>query len=100
MTKDAGTWSKSKFTVREKELAMFSESPLIKKLYERLSHKVKVVSQDIENKVQNAIADSSSNAPGNLNPPTFLDEMLILQTLKNIENKAKDKMENSDKSWQ
>lgn len=79
---------------------MFSESPLVKKLYERLSRKVKVVSQDIETKVQNAIADSSSTAPGNLNPPTYFDEMLILQTLKNIENKAKDKMEQADKSWQ
>ena len=83
---------------------MFSESPLVKKLYERLSHKVKVVSQDIENKVQSAIAESSNVASGsaseNLNPPTYLDEMLILQTLKNIENKAKDRLDQSDKSWQ
>lgn len=82
---------------------MFSESPLVKKLYERLSHKVKAVSQDIENKVQNAIAESANVASGstseNLNPPTYLDEMLILQTLKNIENKAKDRLEQSDKSW-
>lgn len=82
---------------------MFSESPLVKKLYERLSHKVKAVSQDIENKVQNAIAESanvaSSSTSENLNPPTYLDEMLILQTLKNIENKAKDRLEQSDKSW-
>ena len=82
---------------------MFSESPLVKKLYERLSYKVKAVSQDIENKVQNAIAESANVASGstseNLNPPTYLDEMLILQTLKNIENKAKDRLEQSDKSW-
>lgn len=79
---------------------MFSESPSIKKLYERLSHKVKVVSQDIESKVQKAIGDSANSDSINKNQPTHLDEMLILQTLKTIENKARDKMEKSDQSRQ
>ena len=79
---------------------MFSESPSVKKLYERLSHKVKVVSQDIENKVQKAIGNSANSDSINKNQPTHLDEMLILQTLKTIENKARNKMEESDQSWQ
>ncbi len=79
---------------------MFSESPLVKKLYEQLSHKIKVVSQDIDNKVQKAIGDPANSDSMNRNQPTYLDEMLILQTLKTIENKARDKMEQSDKSWQ
>ncbi|MBW4489544.1 MAG: hypothetical protein KME12_17315 [Trichocoleus desertorum ATA4-8-CV12] len=83
-----------------KLLAMFSESPSVKKLYERLSHKVKVVSQDIENKVQKAIGDPANSDSINKNQPTHLDEMLILQTLKTIEDKARNKMEKSDQSWQ
>ena len=79
---------------------MFSESPSVRKLYERLSHKVKVVSQDIENKVQKAIGDPENSDFVNKNQPTHLDEMLILQTLKTIENKARNKMEESDQSWQ
>ncbi|MBD2123068.1 hypothetical protein [Trichocoleus sp. FACHB-262] len=78
---------------------MFSESPLVQKLYERLSHKIKVVSQNIDDKVQSAITDRASAPSDNLNPPTYLDEMLILQTLKTIESKAKNKIEQSDKSW-
>lgn len=79
---------------------MFSESPLVKKLYERLSQRVKVVSQDIEDKVQSAISDSPSAASENSNLPSYLNEMLILQTLKTIEDKARDKMDQSDQSWQ
>ncbi|MEP0868523.1 hypothetical protein NDA01_01765 [Trichocoleus desertorum AS-A10] len=78
---------------------MFSESPSVKKLYERLSQKIKVVSQNIDDKVQSAIADRVSAPSNNLNPPTYLDEMLILQTLKTIESKAKDQIEQSDNSW-
>ncbi|MBD1861872.1 MULTISPECIES: hypothetical protein [Trichocoleus] len=78
---------------------MFSESPSVKKLYERLSHKIKVVSQNIDDKVQSAIADRVSAPSDNLNAPTYLDEMLILQTLKTIESKAKDQIEQSDNSW-
>jgi hypothetical protein len=77
-------------------LVMFSESPLVKKLYDRLSHKVKVVSQEIEHKVQNTLGDRSNLSQRDLNQPTYLDEMLILQTLKTIENKAKERMEQSD----
>jgi hypothetical protein len=79
---------------------MFPQSPLVKKLYERLSLKIKVVSQDIENKVQNTLGDRSNTSSVNLNQPTYWDEMLILQTLKTIENKAKDKLDQSDQSWQ
>lgn len=79
---------------------MFSESPLVKKLYDRLSHKVKVVSQEIEHKVQNTLGDRSNlsqmDSQMERNQPTYLDEMLILQTLKTIENKAKERMEPSD----
>ena len=85
--------------LKVKLLAMFSESPSVRKLYERLSHKIKVVSQDIENKVQKAIGDSTNSDSINKNQPTRLDEILILQTLKTIENKARNKMEESDQSW-
>jgi hypothetical protein len=79
---------------------MFSESPVVRKLYERLSQRIKVVSQDIENKVQNTLSDRSHPSQIETNQPTYLDEMLILQTLKTIENKAKERIERSDSSWQ